>query len=238
MTLLPAGFVYPTPTGIIFPSFLTANGINPASLGKQKGRAIELLYSPPPSGSNSHAYVASFATSQKKLGLGLSYWGSHNRGSLSHGAVVGSGFSFDSVAVGLGLRDPSIAGNYDPSVDFGLIGEIGNGTFLGGVLYGLDSTPVLDLGIGYQAGKKYHLEANIVFPQFSLIGKSNSIYILTLGTLVSAGVVSFSFQTSYYTVLKTFTHAVGGAVQVGEAIALTVQFISPASFTFGICVFV
>lgn len=224
---------YPDPAGILFPGIATAAGINPAALGfADKSTAIQLAYGPPVLSGESHRYFASFATAKKGVGFGAGINGNTVNGDVNNGAFLGMGFDFERVALGLTVREGNLSGPLAPSVDVGLLFGKGQGLRAGLVLYGLEEAQRLDLGIGYNGGKRYNLEANVLLPPFNSF--SGGSFTLSLGANLFVEFMNFLFRTTYLTGSDTLIHTIGAGAWLNQKFNLGVQFTTRHEWTAGI----
>lgn len=230
---LPVHNVFPTVQGILFPSMLTAAGVNPAAL-PQRGKSLTALginYSPPPNGQD-HQYSVDIASGNKTMGLGGGYLGSLGD-NPSNGIFLGGGFKAASTSLGLGLRDTNINDGFVPQSDLGIIA---NGTDLsyGVVLYHMESSPQLDFGIGLGKDKNYNFEINVLLPPMATAFREGAAYTLTAATTVYAGIFGLSFTSSYTTSPPEVSQAVSLLVWVFKNMAVTIQYRSPNRSYYGL----
>lgn len=227
------GTVYPDPAGILFPGLATAAAINPAALGNAKGTAIQVALTPGLSSGDATDYFGSFATSKKGFGFGLGIDGTaRGGGSFTNGGFVGMGFNLERVALGLSVQDADLSDSTSPSVNVGALFGEGQGLKFGFVFYHLENSPQLDLGVGWGAGKRYNLEANILLPPFSQF--SGGSYGLSLGANIFIESLSFLFRTTYYTGPNSYVHTLGVGIWLNQMFNLGIQFNTPRHWTFGL----
>lgn len=239
---LASNHIFPIPAPILFPSFTTAAGTNPAALGLSgKVAALQGAFSP---GQNSSGqeYYAGLAASSQKMGVGLGYLGDKNGSKMTNNVFAGAGFKIDPVALGIGLRQFDTSGKLSPNVDLGLIageggsggGGGGNGLRFGFVVYNLNVASQLDAGIGFSGGKKYNMEVNVLLPPFS---NMDAGYVFTIaGTVYAADVVGLTFNSSYNSTSKDYLHTVGINAWLWEPVCVFVQFSTPRTWTSGLMV--
>ena len=237
---LPSNLIFPVPTGILFPSFACAGGVNPAALSAAgKVASIQGSYTPG-GGAYPKEFFGSLAAGSQKMGIGLGYLGESINGKLTSNAFIGAGFKIDPVNIGIGLRDFDISNKSTPNVDLGLISGEGNGGGGGGlrfgfVVYNLNSPAQLDLGVGFSGGKKYNMEINVLLPPFS--GGTGSGNVVTVsGTVFAADIIGLTFRTSYFTKPNTYEHTMGLSGWLSEAFNLFAQFSTPRVWTGGLMV--
>jgi len=232
---LPVHEVFPTPSGIIFPSLLTAAGVNPAAL-PQRGRAATALginYSPPPGGSGAHQYSASLGTGDKKTGLGVGYTGSMDN-SATHGVFLGGGFRAESTSIGIGFRDLDLnEGGFAPETDLGIIAETGSDVTLGLVLYHLEDQPQLDFGVGFGNNRNYNFEINLLLPPVRDAFSPGANYTITAATTVYTRFFGVSFKSSYQTATSDVNQSVAALVWLMKTFAITIQYSSPNRSYYG-----
>lgn len=221
------------PGALIFPHFDSAALINASTLVHNKGTAVQGLYSPPPSSGETHQYQLGVASASKKFGLGMGYTG-YSDTQATHGAFAGLGFLIETLSLGLSIRDPNVENDFDPDVDFGLDLAIDKSVHLGVVLYNINRTPNVALGVGYVKENKYFLEANLGFQNVNNIDTSN--YTLTLAAGVYAGIFGMGFQTNYYASSKDYDHILSGLIRPSDNLHFLVQFETPRRFRFGLTV--
>ena len=228
------GSVFPDPSGILFPGLATAAAINPAALGNAgKATAIQVALTPSLRSGDDNEYFASFATAKKGFGFGFGIDGAtKGGGSFTNGGFVGMGFNLERIALGLAVRDANFSDSVSPSVDVGALFGESQGLKLGFVFYHLENSPQLDLGIGWGAGKKYNLEANVLLPPFSSF--SGGSLGMSLGANIFIQPLSFLFRTTYYTRSNNYVHTLGVGVWLNQMFNLGVQFSSPRHWTFGL----
>jgi hypothetical protein len=235
---LPTHDIYPSASGIIFPSMFTAAGVNPAGLvlndpENSKGNTgVGLTYSPPIN--NVQEYSAVFATQQKNYGLSVGYDGSFD-GAATHSVYAGAAFRAESATIGVGLRDPNLAQNQAPSTDLGFIAQTGNPNLkLGLVLYHINDAPQPDIGIGFGNQKDYNFEINLLMPTVNSLFNSNSTYVITAATTVYASIFGLSFKTSYSTnSIPRVTQSAAVLLRLWRSFSLTVQYDSPNRTYYG-----
>lgn len=223
---LPGGIMGPASTGLLFPGFNVAGTINPAALTSERATALQVAFSPGISaGSTSSAY-GSVATSNKKLAMSAGYSGANIGGpTLSHSAFAALGFKFGDVAFGLDVHNQ----NFSPTANFVDIGFQYNAEgniVIGGSFYSLNSAAQLGLGIGYKAGRRYHLEANLILPPFNSFGAG---YILLVGAGMNVSLFDVYFSVGYYLnpgAYSTFYYLFGTAIWLGKSVNLFVQYAS------------
>lgn len=234
-TGLPIHDIFPVPSGIIFPSLLTAAGVNPAGLTNRGRRvsAMGLSYTPAPTTGGSHAYSLSYASGDKKYGWGLGYLGSYGN-SATHGLYAGAGFQTELTAIGLSLRNNDIATAVAPETDLGIIIGTKSDITLGLVFYKLQSSPQLDFGIGFGNQKTYNFEINLLLPPLGTVFQSSSDYVVTAATTVYAYIFGLSFRSSYSTKSSQVTQTVSVLIKVMKNVALTVQYQSPNRSYYGL----
>lgn len=224
---------YPDSAGIIFPGIATAAGINAAALGfADRSTAIQLSYGPPSIAGDAHRYFASFATAKKGIGFGAGLNGSTSNGNFNNGAFAGLGFDFERVALGLAVREGNLSGPLSPSVDFGMLFGKGAGLRFGFVLYGIEEAQQLDLGIGYDGGKRYNIELNVLLPPFNSFSGGSLKF--SLGANLFVGSFNFLFRTSYLTGPEAFEHTLGVGLWLNKQINLGVQITTPRTWTIGL----
>lgn len=231
---LPTNHIFPVPGPILFPGYTTAAGNNPAALGAfGKGGGIQGSYSP--TGSNKE-YFAGLTASSPKMGVNLGYIGDDLGGTMVNSVFAGAGFQIDPIAVGFGLRQFDLSGNFSPDVDLGLIaGEgagKGQGLRFGFVIYNLNSPAQLDLGIGFSGGKKYNMEVNLLLPPFS--GGNGGTYTVTVAGNIFAGeILGINFATSYTSNSSNYLHKLGLTLWPWDQVSFFAQFTTPSMWTGG-----
>lgn len=229
------GSVFPDPAGILFPGPATAAAINPAVLGNSKGTVAQAAFGPGLRSGDPHHYFGSFATAKKKFGMGFGIDGLANGGgNFTNGGFVGMGFNLERIALGLGVRDANVSDSIGPSVDVGCVIGEGQGLTGGFVLYHLESSPQAALGIGFNGGKKYNLELNVVLPRFNSF--SGGGYGLSIGANLFIDLFSFLFRTTYYTSPRTYVHTLGIGIWLNQSFNVGVQLNTPREWTLGVTV--
>lgn len=231
--ILPIYDIFPTPSGIVYPGLLNAAGVNPAGLPQlKKVTALSVQYSPAP-GTGSHQYSAALATADKRLGLGVGYMGSMQN-VATHGLFLGGGFRSESTALGLSLRDNDFSDGFNPQVDLGMIARTSSEISFAVVLYRLEQTPQLDVGVGFGKDKNYNFELNLLLPGFSSVAQPGANYIITAATTVYANWFGISFKSSYSTQTSSVTQTVSLDIWLAKKMALTLQYSSPNRTYYGI----
>ena len=231
---LPTFDIYPTPSGIVYPSLLDAAGVNPAGLPQSKKvTALGIEYSPSPGSGSPHEYSAAFATGDTRFGFGAGYVGSLST-YATHGMYMGAGFRTESTSIGLDIRNPDFSTGFSPQVDLGIIAKTASDISIGLVLYKLEQAPQLDVGLGFGKDKNYNFELNLLLPVFSNVFQPGANYILTAATTVYAGWFGISFKSSYLTETSSVTQTVSLDVWVSKKLALTLQYSSPNRTYYGL----
>jgi len=232
MSGLPIHDVYPVPSGIMFPSLFTAAGVNPAALPQQDKPAsgISLAYSPP-AGGGDHEYSLSVASATKTFGWGVSYDGLYDN-SPTHGLDAGIGFRSTSSAIGIGLRDADLM-NASPQTDIGFLTGTDSDVSVGLVLYHIDASPQLDVGVGFGQGKNYNFELNLLLPAISDLFRAGSNYSLTAATTVYVSVFGLSFKSSYQTLTSSVFQSVSILMYLTKSISINLQYDSPNRTFYG-----
>lgn len=229
---LPAGDIYPTPVGILFPGFNVAAGVNAATLASGKRQtAAQVTGAPALRSGDSTTYLASLATSSNKLGWSIGYLGSSGT-TMTHGIFAGVGFYLNPVSFGVGLRDTDIMSSgfdFSPNVDVGTKIEIGKDFAIGGVVYGLDGTMGASVGFGYGRKKKENIELNVLLPSLS-----GTDIAATFAATVYTGRFGTTFRTTYYITTQAFSHTLGGLIWFTSNVNLLVQLTSPSSLSAGL----
>lgn len=223
MSPFPSARMYPQPVGILFPGFNVAPGVNAAALPTSgKGTAAQAAYGPPIRSGDPMQFFGSLSTASKDLGIGFGYMGSKASGqNVVSGAFGGFGYVFDSISLGLGVRDLNLADGFRPDVDIGFImGTKGELTF-GVVAYHINENAQICVGVGTGGKKKFNIEANVTLPP---LHTNYQPYILTVSASLTPGIVGVHFRSSYYTRIETFTHTIAGGVWLGEQVLLTAQY--------------
>lgn len=227
----PGGRIYPQPVGILFPSLNVAPGVNAASIpANNKGTAVNVAISP----TQPSSYFGSVASTGKSFGLGVLYNGHDGGGGLGHGAAIGAGYAFDSVALGLSARDWDInSGGWNPAFDASLMLLTLENFIAGAVLYDLNHDARLDVGIGVKSGKRYNIEVNLLLPPFSNLDGG---YTGTLSASIFVERLGVHFRTSYFTASSDFSHTIGAGAWVTEAVHLLAQYSTANTATIGLTV--
>jgi len=230
--VLPTAQAFPTTGGILFPGLDVAAGVNSAALPLLgKATAFQVAVSPPLQTGDPLGGFAGLATSNKKFGLGAGYLGSKNPGSsITHGIFVGGGYDLDPVALGVQIRDLNIQSGVNPGVDLGMILGSGHGTEFGVVLYDVNTSARMDLGVGF-ADKRYNVEANLLLPRFS---NFNSDYVLTAAATVNASIFAMYFRVSYFTQPNFWEETFGGLAWISPKWNVLVQLTTSRTLTAGL----
>lgn len=230
----PTALIYPDPGGILFPGFQVAAGTNPASLTYfEKAKSLQAAYSPALTHDDGHGYFGSFAYGSKNFGLGLGVSGRYLNRNNTNGVFLGSGYRFQKVALGLAIRDPRLSGSFSPNVDLGLMFGEGKGLTLGLVVYDIDNSGRMDLGVGFSGGKKFNVEANLLFPSFSRLSDSHSDYRVLVSANIFMDFLAVTLQSGYFTHLKEFSHTCAITAWFTEWLNLILQYHTPRTWTLG-----
>jgi hypothetical protein len=225
--------IFPTPSGIIFPSLDSAAGINPAALPQHyKTTAMTIDYSPPPGGNGAHDYDVALASGDKSYGLGIGYQGQYDN-FPTHSLYMGGGFSTSNASLGLNLRFPNLSQNLSPSTDIGMIADTKTDVLLGIVIYNLQDEAQPDLGIGFGKEKKYHFEINLILPPVSQIGQSGADFIILAATTVYASVFGISFKTSYSTATSVVNQSVSLMIDLAKKWGVLAEYDTPNRTFYG-----
>lgn len=217
------------PAGIAFPPTYHAASTNAATLaGVSQGSLIEGGYGPPLQTGDPERLEAAVAATGKRLGLGVEYSGTRTgSGPFTNGGAIGGGANFQPVSLGVGLRDANVESGFNPTVDLAIDFQpdsTGKDFHFGGVLYGVNGTPVLGAYAGFIKEMKYFLEGDVVTPPLSSAGGA---YRLGVAAGVWVERFGFSFHTRFYTDTKTFDHTIGAALWVAPWWNLGVQIDTP-----------
>jgi hypothetical protein len=224
--------IFPTPSGIIFPSLTSAAGVNPAGLPQRhKTTALTLDYSPAP-GDGVQDYDVALAFADKNYALGVGYEGSYNN-SPSHSAYMGGGFSTATASLGLGLRFPNLGNSLSPSTDIGMIFDTKTDVLVGVVIYNLQNQAQPDVGIGFGKDKKYHFEINLLLPPVSTIGQSGADFVVLAATTVYASIFGISFKTSYSTATSSVSQSVSLMIDLTRKWGVLVEYDTPNRTFYG-----
>jgi hypothetical protein len=226
---LPIGLIAPSPVGIVYPSFNSAAGVNPAALALgKKLTSLQLAGAPSLQAGDSTTYLASLATTTKNTGWSLGYDGTSGSGSMTHGIFAGVGFKLDPVSLGLGLRG-TISSGFNPNVDAGLRFAVSQNVTVAAVARSLDSTLQAGGGIGINNGKNNNVEISYMMP-----ATTGGSALVTFGATVYTGNFGAIFQSSYYLSSKTFTHTLGALYWLASNFNLTAQLTTPRTMNLGI----
>jgi hypothetical protein len=229
---IPSHDIFPVPSGILFPSLFTAAGVNPAALPqKDKVFGLGVTYSPPIN--DTQEYSAVLASADKNYGWAVGYNGSLTN-SATHGVYLGGGFRSQSTSLGIGLRDSDLNSGTSPQTDIGVIANTGSDVTMGLVLYHIDSSPQLDLGVGFSNQKNYSFEINMLMPELNSLFTPGYDYVFTAATTVYASIFGISFRTSYFTSQSKVIQSVSLMIQLSRSFSLTVQYDSPNRTYYGL----
>lgn len=233
---IPSHSIFPIPTGIIFPSLLTAAGINPAALPQRNvsATAMAINYSPPPGG-GPHQAEFDIAKGDKRMGLGAGYIGSYdtNGSNPTHSVFLGGGFRSESTSLGIAMRDGDLKNGFSPDTDIGILAQGPADLTYGLVLYHMDRSPQLDLGVGFGKDKFYNFEINVLMPPIKSAFQPGASYTFTAATTVYASIFGISFVSSYTTVPAQVTQGVSFLVWLSRDLAVTIQYRSPNRSYYG-----
>ncbi len=225
--------IFPAPAGILFPSLPTAAGINPGVLGNsERATALQLAYGPPTDDTESHRYFAGIGSARKGWGYGFGLDGSSFDGSFTNGAYAGLGVDLERAGLGMAVREADLADGFSPSVDLGLVFGKGAGFKAGFVIYGLEDTPQMNIGVGYSASRRYNIEANALLPAFSAF--SSGSFALSLGANLNVEFLNFLFRATYYTASDRVVNTLGVGIWFSQKVNLGVQVSTPHEWTAGL----
>lgn len=226
---LPIGLIAPSPVGIVYPSFNSAAGVNPAALAiGKKLTSFQISGAPSLQSGDATAYGASLATTAKNTGWSLGYNGSSSTGTLTHGIYAGVGFKFDPISLGVGLRG-TLSSGFNPNVDAGLKFAVTQNITLAAVARSIDSTLQAGGGIGINNGKNNNVEISYLMP-----ATAGGSALVNFGATVYSGDFGALFQSSYYLSTKTFTHTLGALYWLASNLNLTVQLTTPRTMMLGV----
>lgn len=233
--MIPIHEIFPTPSGIVYPSLLTAAGVNPAALPQKAGKvkALGAAYSPAPGGSGSHLGSISYGVADKTKGLGLG-WKTDIDSRMSNGIFIGGGFRSESTSIGIGLRDTDLDNGLNPEVDIGILAGTGTDLTLALAIYRLQASPQIDFGIGFSNDKNYTFELNLLLPPVGTALQAGSEYIVTAATTVYASIFGLSFSSSYSTRTSHVSQSVSVLIKVMKKVNFTIQYRSPNRSYYGI----
>ncbi len=232
MAGLPIHDVFPVPSGIIFPSLFTAAGVNPAALPQDKPvSGLSAAFSPSPSGGENQ-YSLGVASASRNFGWGINYEGIYNH-SPTHGIDAGVGFRTTSASLGVAIRDSNVTSG-SPQVDIGFLTDASNEVSIGLVLYKIDASPQLDVGVGFGRGKNYSFELNLLLPGISSLFKAGSNYTFTAATTVYVSIFGLSFKSSYQTFTSQVFQSVSILMYLSNKFSINLQYDSPNRTFYGI----
>lgn len=232
---IPSHSIYPIPSGIIFPSLLTAAGVNPAALPQKSNEVASfgINYSPPPSGGPHQAGI-NIAKGDRRLGLGAGYIGSvEPAGAAIHSVFLGGGFRSESTSLGISMRDGDLKNGFSPETDIGILAQGPADLTYGLVLYHMDRSPQIDLGVGFGKERSYNFEINVLMPPIKSAFQPGASYTFTAATTVYASIFGLSFVSSYTTVPAQVTQGVSFLIALSRDFAITIQYRSPNRSYYG-----
>jgi hypothetical protein len=220
----PIAKFYPEPVGILYPGMNVAGGVNPAALPMSPaGSAVQLGYSPAPTG-NPSQFFWSVAHSSNKFGFSIGYQGNSMSGTTSHNGFIGMGGMVGKIAMGLSLRGYNLNAGVNPSVDYGLITQLKN-LDLAVVFYDLQGIVRMGAAVGTRTGGKLNLEGNILLPPFSNMSLG---YLFTVSAQLTLMPVVVYFRTSYNTYTLDFSHSLGLGAWVAKMCNVSLQYSTPS----------
>ena len=237
LNAVPIDEVFPVTSGIIFPSFLTAAGVNPAAL-PQKGKGGSVLgldYSPAPGGDGAHQYSLGVASGDSRVGGGIGYRGTFQK-SATHALFAGAGFRSESTSIGVSLRMPDLSKGFSPQTDLGILTSTKSDVTFGLVMYHLESSPQIDVGLGFGKDKNYEFEINILLPAVGSLFQANSEFVLTAATTVYASIFGLSFNSSYNTHTSEVSQSVSLLIWFFKNCGVTLQYRSPNRSYYGLII--
>jgi hypothetical protein len=187
--------MHPLAGGLVYPSFFKAGLTNPAALISDKGLAIQDLYQPRIMGQSSFINEAGISYSDGGFALGLGDTYGSVFGPASH--TVFGGFAVKVLDLGLGLGfDRLISTGATTNINLGLQIGASNPLQYSIVLYRINATPQLALGVGYGKDNQYTVELSLLLPGFSTLSSTGSSYVLTAAVSGYAGNFGLSFATN------------------------------------------
>lgn len=230
---IPVNGTFIIPPGILFSPFTSAACNNAAGLPSTESMtALQLAYSPS-RGETPQNIFSGIATSTKSFGVGFGYFGSLGKLSTVNGGFAGLGFKNNLSQYGLSYRNSDITSSGETNFDLSyLYTDTREGLSYGGVLRGVNSSPQLNLGIGYISDRYFNIEFNVNAPKAKEIGTGDFILIGASNFSVSEQIVvhlqsNFHTQTSKLDVLMALNYWLS---DVANGI---LQFSSPNVWSFG-----
>lgn len=152
------------PGGLLFPAFSTAGLVNSAALSLDWRQEAKVLYSPPISQDDSHAYLVGLGYSNTRLGLNVGFSGSYQDNSTYNSIFSGISYRVKRLALGASFRKTNIVSDAPVETDVSGILTLGSDTRLGVVAYQLRNETQIAFGIGLGRVGKKTLALDILFP--------------------------------------------------------------------------
>lgn len=179
---IPVNGTFIIPQAILFAPFPSAACVNAAGLPSTDSMtALQLAYSPSRGETPQNIY-SGIATSTKSFGVGFGYFGALGKLNTTNGGFAGIGFKSNLSQYGFSYRNSDITASGQSDFDLSyLYTDTRESLSYGGVLRSINSSPQLNLGIGYIADRYFNIEFNVNTPKannigngdFTLIGASN-----------------------------------------------------------------
>jgi len=237
---MPTGLVGPQPIGLVFPGFNIAAGVNASALAVEKATALQASFSPSTDGLGDNIF-GSFATSNKKIGLGGGYLGNRAGGTMTHSAFGGLAYRFEAVTLGAGVRSVGIGGTAVLQADASAMFTGQGGISVGAVGYDLGGSQLVGIGAGVKSKKAYHIEANVLLPLKQT--SSTGITAVVAGSM-AASIFDIFFNVSYLYKSSTyvqpypgnpsaFSYTFGAAAWMGHHFNLVLQYSTLPGTTLG-----
>lgn len=196
---IPVNGTFIIPPGILFSPFPSAACINAAGLPSSESlTALQLAYSPSRGETPQNIY-SGIATSTKSFGVGFGYFGELGKLKTVNGGFAGIGFKNNLSQYGFSYRNSDITASGQSDLDLSyLYTDTRESISYGGVLRSINSSPQLNLGIGYIADRYFNIELNVNLPKVKDLSSGDFILIAASNFSLSEKIITH-FQGNFHT---------------------------------------
>ncbi|MFM8314865.1 MAG: hypothetical protein ACKOA8_11315 [Deltaproteobacteria bacterium] len=230
---IPVNGTFIIPPGFLFAPFPSAACINAANLPTSDSlTALQLAYSPS-RGEEPQNIYSGIATSTKSFGFGFGYFGSLGDFKTTNGGFVGLGFKSDSSQYGISYRnqDLSSSGKADFDLSYVYV-DTREGLSYGGVLRSVNTSPQLNLGLGYASSRFFNIEFNVNAPKASNLGHGDFI-LIGASNFSIAEKMTAHLQGNFHTQTSKLDALVAYNYWISDFADAILQFSSPNVWSFG-----
>jgi hypothetical protein len=217
------------PSGILFPAFHEAAGVNPSVISLERSRGVRLSHTPALADSIPSKSALDFATANRKAGLGLGLARTLSEGMPRVEAMGAVALHIGDISLGvMAQQDDLERGSKLNSVL--ALAYVPRKTVNATVVYRNEEE--VRLAVGYASRYRFSVEANATFyrtnreekPKFGIAG---SKYWQDYG-------VSYGFQMD--TKHSTFSHTLAAGYWISERVSASLAYSSPSNATLGVTV--